>query len=171
MLAQAGLLDPSDALLKAELARAVAPYYHMLGLAGNAKRRGDTKAALDWYEQAWRKSEGPATRIQWGTGYVSRVLELTPADLKRVEAAGSALVAELAPRGETFYERNQRSLQRLAGRLEKWKGDDAGRAKVVAGLQGQLAKVCGKLPAKDPGRANCDKVFQAEAAKPRSPAG
>jgi thioredoxin-related protein len=170
VLAEAGLLDQSDALLKAELGRAVAPYYHMLGLAGNAKKRGDTKAALDWYEQAWRKSEGPATRIQWGTGYVGRVLELTPTDLKRVEAAGSALVAELAPSGETFYERNQRSLQRLAGKLAKWKGEDAGRAKVVAGLQGQLAKVCGKLPAKDPGRANCDKVFQADAARP-APAG
>ena len=171
VLAQAGLLDQSDALLKAELGRAVAPYYHMLGLAGNAKKRGDSKAALDWYEQAWRKAEGPATRIQWGTGYLGHVLELTPSDLKRVEAAGSALVAELAPRGETFYERNQRALQRLAGKLARWKGDDAGRAKVVAGLQGQLAKVCGKLPVKDPGRANCDKVFQAEAAKAASPAG
>jgi thioredoxin-like negative regulator of GroEL len=170
VLAEAGLLDESDALLKAELARAVAPYYHMLGLAGNAKKRGDTKAALDWYEQAWRKSEGPATRLQWGSGYVGHVLEMTPADLKRVEAAGSALVAELAPKGETFYERNQRSLQRLAGKLAKWKGDDAGRAKVVAGLQGKLARLCGKLPARDPGRANCDKVFQADAAKPASPA-
>ena len=166
VLADAGLLDESDALLKAELARAVAPYYHMLGLAGNAKKRGDTIAALDWYEQAWRKAEGPATRIQWGTGYVGHVLEMTPTDLKRVETAGSALVAELAPRGETFYERNQRSLQRLAGKLAKWKGEDAGRAKVVAGLQGQLARVCGKLPAKDPGRANCDKVFHPDAAKP-----
>ena len=168
VLAQAGLLDPSDALLKAELPRAVAPYYHMLGLAGNAKKRGDTKAALDWYEQAWRKSEGPATRIQWGTGYLGHVLEMTPTDVKRVEAAGNALVSELAPSGETFYERNQRSLQRLAGKLAKWKGEDNGRAKVVAGLQGKLSKVCGKLPAKDPGRANCDKVFQAEAAKPAS---
>lgn len=170
VLAQAGLLDQSDALLKAELGRAVAPYYHMLGLAGNAKKRGDSKAALDWYEQAWRKSEGPATRIQWGTGYVGNLLELTPADLKRVQAAGSALVAELAPRAETFYERNQRSLQRLAGKLAKWKGDDAGRAKVVTGLQGQLAKVCGKLPARDPGRANCDRVFQPEPARSVSPA-
>jgi hypothetical protein len=162
VLAQAGLLDVSDALLKAELPRAVAPYYHMLGLAGNAKKRGDSKAALDWYERAWRESEGPATRIQWGSSYLGQVVELTPTDLKRVESAGSALVAQLAPKGETFYERNQRSLQRLAARLGTWKGDDAERAKVVARLQGQLAKVCGKLAAKDPGRANCEKVFQPE---------
>ncbi|MFC5499532.1 thioredoxin family protein [Caenimonas terrae] len=170
VLAEAGLLDASDALLKAELPRAVAPYYHMLGLASNANKRGDTRAALDWYEQAWRKSEGPATRIQWGAGYVGHVLELTPSDLKRVAAAGNALVAELAPRGETFYERNQRSLQRLAGKLARWKAGDPARARVVAGLQGKLGRVCGKLPARDPGRANCAKVFQAQAAKPSSPA-
>lgn len=163
VLAQAGLLDASDELLKAELPRAVAPYYHMLGLAGNAKKRGDAKAALDWYEQAWRKSEGPATRIQWGANYLGQVVELTPTDLQRVESAGSALLAQLAPTSETFYERNQRSLQRLAGRLGKWKGQDADRAKVVGRLEAQLGKVCGKLPAKEPGRANCEKVFQPEA--------
>lgn len=163
VLTQAGLLDASDELLKAELPRAVAPYYHMLGLAGNAKKRGNAKAALDWYEQAWRKSEGPATRIQWGVSYVNNVLELAPADLKRVESAGSALLAQLAPQNETFYERNQRSLQRMAGRLAKWQGDDAARGKVVARLQGQLATVCGKIPAKAAGRANCEKVFQGEA--------
>jgi thiol-disulfide isomerase/thioredoxin len=162
VLAQAGLFEPSDALLKAELPRAVAPYYHMLGLASNARKRGDAKAALDWYEQAWRKSEGPATRIQWGTSYIGQVLELTPADVKRVEAAGAALLAQLAPESETFYERNQRSLHRLAGRLARWKGNDAGRAEVVAQLQAQLATVCAKLPAKETGRANCEKVFQAE---------
>jgi thiol-disulfide isomerase/thioredoxin len=163
VLGQAGMGDVSDALLKAELPRAVAPYYHMLGLAGNAKKRGDAQAALDWYERAWRESEGPATRIQWGTGYLGNIMDLTPTDLKRVESGASALVAQLAPQSETFYERNQRALERLARKLGTWKGDDAERAKVVARLQGQLTKVCGKIPAKEPGRANCEKVFQAEA--------
>lgn len=169
VLGQAGMLDVSDALLKSELDRAVAPYYHMLGLAGNAKKRGDAKAALDWYEQAWRKSEGPATRIQWGASYLNNVVDLTPNDVKRVEAVGSALVAQLAPRSETFYERNQRSLQRLAKKLATWKGDDPARAKVVARLQGQLAKVCTRLPAKEAGRANCEKVFVPEVVAAKTP--
>ncbi len=167
VLGQAGMLDVSDALLKAELPRAVAPYYHMLGLAGNAKKRGDAKAALDWYEQAWRKSEGPATRIQWGASYVNNVVDLAPTDLKRVEASATALVAQLAPKSETFYERNQRSLQRVAKKLAAWKGDDAERAKVVARVQEQLGKVCAKVPAKEPGRGHCEKVFQAEAPGPK----
>ena len=52
LLADADLLDESDAMLKAELVRSHSPYYYMLGLAANAKTRGDKAAALGWYEKA-----------------------------------------------------------------------------------------------------------------------
>jgi thioredoxin-related protein len=159
VLAEAGLLDRSDELLKYELPRAVAPYYHMLVLGGNAAKRHDTKSALSWYEQAWRKSEGPATRIQWGTGFVGHIVELSPADVGRVESAASALIAQLAPKSETFYERNQRSLQRMAKRLVKWEGSDPARQRSVEKIKRQLAKTCARLPVNEPGRANCDSVF------------
>ena len=159
VLASAGLMKESDEMLKAELPRAVAPYYHMLGLASNAKKRGDKIEALQWYEQAWRKSEGPATRIQWGSGYVRELVALSPDDGARISGAASAVVAGLEPKGETFFERNQRSLQRMAGQLTKWQGTDPSRAKVVAKVKEQLSRTCGKLPAKDPGRANCESVF------------
>ncbi|MBG9388520.1 thioredoxin family protein [Caenimonas aquaedulcis] len=159
VLASAGLFEQSDGLLKAELPRAVAPYYHMLGLAGNAKKRNDAKSALDWYEQAWRKSEGPATRIQWGTGYVGQLLELAPQDASRIKTAASAVIAQLEPKAETFYERNQRSLQRMALKLDKWHGSDANRVAAVDQLRRQLAATCARLPAKDAGRANCEAVF------------
>jgi thioredoxin-like negative regulator of GroEL len=159
VLASAGLLDDSDALLKAELPRAVAPYYHMLGLGSNAKKRGDTKAALQWYEQAWRKSEGPATRLQWGATYVKEIADLAPTDLPRMAAAAGGVISGLEPRGETFYERNQRSLQRMARKLGEWQGSDPARAQVVARMKDQLSKTCAKLPAKDPGRGNCEAVF------------
>jgi hypothetical protein len=51
VLADAGLLDESDAMLKAELQRSHSPYYYMLGLAANAKTRGDKSTALGWYER------------------------------------------------------------------------------------------------------------------------
>ena len=159
VLARAGQLGASDALLKAELPRAVAPYYHMLALADNAKSRKDAGAALAWYEEAWKKSEGPATRIQWGANYVRQVVELTPDDVQRVSAAARAVVAGLEPKSETFFERNQRSLQRMAKRLAEWQGSDSGRSRVVAQLRTDLEKVCKKVPAKEPGRANCEKVF------------
>lgn len=163
VLASAGLIDDSDALLKAELPRAVAPYYHMLGLASNAKKRGDTKAALDWYEQAWRKSEGPATRLQWGATYIKEIADLAPRDVARMAAAAGAVISGLEPRGETFYERNHRSLQRIAKKLVEWQGNDQARTKVVAKVRDQLSRTCAKLPKKDEGRNNCENVFAAGA--------
>jgi thiol-disulfide isomerase/thioredoxin len=159
VLAEAGLLDRSDQLLKYELPHAVAPYYHMLVLGGNAVKRHDTKSALTWYEQAWRKSEGPATRIQWGTGFVGRLVELAPDDVGRVESAANAVIAQLAPNSETFYERNQRSLERMAKRLAKWEGSDPARQHAVNRIKQQLATTCARLPANQPGRSNCDSVF------------
>jgi thioredoxin-like negative regulator of GroEL len=159
VLAEAGLVDRSDELLKFELPHAVAPYYHMLVLGGNAVKRHDTKSALSWYEQAWRKSEGPATRIQWGTGFVGRLVELSPDDAGRVESAARTVIAQLAPNGETFYERNQRSLERMAKRLVKWEGSDAARQRSVKKIKLQLATICARLPANEPGRANCEAVF------------
>lgn len=159
VLTSAGLIDESDKLLKAELPRAVAPYYHMLVLAGNAKKRGDAKGALAWYEQAWRKSEGPATRLQWGSSYVSQVVDLTPTDVTRVSGAAGAVIAGLEPKNETFFERNERSLQKMAKKLAVWQGSDPTRTKAVTKLKEQLAQVCAKLPARQPGRANCEAVF------------
>lgn len=159
-LASAGLLRESDELQKLELAKAVAPYYHMLGLAGNAKKRGDVTGALNWYEQAWKKSQGEATRIQWGTGFVGHVIELAPLDAERVEQAASTVIAELKPTGETFYERNQRSLTRMAERLVKWQLSDPVRGQAVNRLKVQLGKTCARLKGGDAGRANCDAVFK-----------
>ena len=164
VLTNAGLFSESDELLKLELPRAVAPYYHMLGLAGNAKKRNDAKNALYWYEQAWRKSEGPATRIQWGTGFVNQILELAPDDVTRVESAATSVIGQLEPKGETFYERNQRSLKRMASRLAKWQGTDPARTRAVERVKLQLAKTCSRLPAADAGRGNCEKVFAPDGA-------
>lgn len=168
VLASAGLVDESDAMLKAELPRAVAPYYHMLVLASNARKRGDKAAALRWYEQAWRKSEGPATRLQWGAGYVRRLVELAPDDTARISAAASGVVSALEPKAETFFERNERSLQRMAAELLKWQGTDPARARAVAQVKHQLAQKCSRLPARDAGRANCEDVFASARAKAQS---
>lgn len=159
VLREAGLLDESDEVLKAELPRAVAPYYHMLGLAGNAKKRNDTASALRWYEEAWRTSQGPATRLQWGANYVGNLLELAPEDVSRIEKTARTLVRELQPGAETFYERNERALTRMLTRLAQWQGRDPARRRAVANIRQQLASTCAKLPPKDAGRANCTQLL------------
>ena len=54
------------------------------------KERGDSDEALRWYREAFEKSEGPATRLQWGASYVSALVELAPHDEARDRAGGRA---------------------------------------------------------------------------------
>ena len=164
LLTEAGLIGESDALLEAELARSHSPYYFMLGLALNAKERGDKAAAVDWADKAYAAAQGPATRLQWGARYVSLLIELTPQDAARIEKAAAQVIAELEPVPETFYERNQRSLERIGRNLVKWGRDPVHRA-AVRHLRAQMALVCAKVPAGDPARANCEGALKSPATK------
>jgi hypothetical protein len=154
-LTEAGLLDESDALLKAELKRSHSPYYFMVDLAENAKKRGDKVAALDWYAQSYAAAEGPATRLQWGVRYVNALTELSPQDTARVEQAAKSVIGELEPTSDTFYERNLRGLERMGTKLSAW-GKDPGHAAAFARIRTQLSSICAKLPPGDPSRAKCN---------------
>jgi thioredoxin-related protein len=154
LLEQAGLGADSDALLKRNLAKSHSPYYLMSELASNAKARGDKPEALHWYEEAFDKSEGPATRLQWGAGYVNALVDMAPTEDARIEKAASQLFAEAAKQPDAFYERSGRSLQRVGIKLQAWnKGGTHSAA--IKRLQVQLDGVCGALDANDPKRTNC----------------
>lgn len=157
-LEQAGLMEDSDALLKANLAKSHSPYYLMADLADNAKKRGDKAAALDWNAQAFDKSEGPATRLQWGARYLGMLVELAPQDAQRVERVAAQLFDEAAAMPDAFEARSGRSLQRIGGHLSGWaKGGAHGDA--MKRLQRQLDDVCAKLPAGE-SRRLCDGVLK-----------
>ena len=158
LLSDVGLIDASDAMLKAELPKAVSAYYHMLVLASNAKKRGDKAASLDWSEKAYAGSMGPATRLQWGSGYVLKLIEMAPQDGARIEKAAAQVISELDAAPETFYERNRRSLEKMGTQLEKWNADGRHTA-VVQKLAAQLNGVCAKLPEADSARGACAGVF------------
>ncbi|NBT93011.1 MAG: disulfide isomerase, partial [Betaproteobacteria bacterium] len=146
-------------MLKAELPKAISPYYHMLVLSSNAKKRGDKAAALDWAERAWKESKGPATRMQWGSGYISKLLEMSPQDSARIEKAATGLLSEVSPTPETFYERNRRVLQRLGKQLLAW-NDKGEHQATINKLSRQLDQVCSKLPREDEARKACSAVFK-----------
>jgi thioredoxin-related protein len=162
LLADAGLLDESDALLTAELKRSATPYYLMLGLAANARQRGDSAAALAWHEQAYAGAQGPATRLQWGTSYVRALVDLAPAEAQRIERVARSVIAELEPKPETFHARNSAALGRLGAKLAEWNKDGRHGA-ALARLREQLAAICAKLPAQAPERATCSGVLAAAA--------
>lgn len=159
-LTDAGLMEQSDALLKAELKRSQSPYYYMLVLASNAKKRDDKAAALNWYEQAYQSSKGPATRLQWGATYLTNLLDLAPQDDSRIEKAASGVLTELAATPDAFYERSRRNLERIGEKMLRWNKD--GQHKEVFGkVQTQLGGICSKLPAKDDQRAVCEGLLSA----------
>ena len=154
MLSHAGLWKESDALLMSNLERSHSAYYLMSQLGSSARKQGRNDEALRWYEQAYAGSEGPATRLQWGAGYLSALVELKPQDSARIERTASALIGEAAAQPNVFYERSARSLQRAGKRLASW-NTSPDRAAVVQRLRTQLATVCGGLDATDPQRATC----------------
>ena len=159
VLARAGLWSESDALLKANLAKTLTPYYLMRQLGGNAKRLGHKEEALNWYGQAFDKSEGAATRVEWGTGYVSALLELAPADAPRIEKTVSQLLGEVGRDSSAFQGRSVRQLQRMGGKLQTWNADGK-QAAVVGRLQVTLKAVCGKVNAADGQRAACESLLK-----------
>jgi thiol-disulfide isomerase/thioredoxin len=148
LLGRAGLWKESDDLLKSALARSHSPYYLMSQLGGNARKQGKKAEALRWYEEAYIKSEGPATRLQWGSGYLAALVELAPEDTARIEKVAAQLFAEAEKDPGAFYERSERSLKRVASLLAGWsKTPDQSAA--VGRLRSQLDGVCGKLDASD----------------------
>jgi thioredoxin-related protein len=163
-LGQAGLWAESDALLKASLTKSHSPYYLMSQLGGNAKKQGRKDEALKWYAEAFNKSEGPATRLQWGSSYLTALVELAPQDAARIEKTAAQLLNEAAQDKGAFYERSARSLQRVGAKLNSWNSGGQ-HAPALKRLQTQLDGVCAKLPAGDPQRATCEGVLKPGAKK------
>ncbi|WP_293935975.1 thioredoxin fold domain-containing protein [Iodobacter sp.] len=161
-LSEAGLLDESDTLLKAELKRSHAPYYFMLSLGANAKKRGNKDEALGWYEEAYKKSEGPATRVQWGSSYVSALVDLAPQNEERIEQTAQSILKEVAVTPNAFYERSRRSLEKIVAKLTTWNKDKQ-HAAAVGRVLTQLDGICSKLPASDPQRSVCQDLLKPKA--------
>lgn len=159
VLDNAGLGSESDALLKRELTRTHYPYYFMLGLAANAKKRGEKGAAVDWAEKAYSAAEGDATRLQWGASYINTMIDLAPQDSARIEKAARKVIGELDPAPDTFYERNRRSLERVGKKLVAW-NKEGHHEDALKRIRAQMASVCAKLPASDPARTTCSGVLR-----------
>ncbi|MDR7335717.1 thioredoxin fold domain-containing protein [Roseateles asaccharophilus] len=165
LLGRAGLWKESDELLKSALARSHSPYYLMSQLGGNAKKQGRKADALRWYEEAFNKSEGPATRLQWGSNYFGALIELSPEDTPRIEKAAAQLFAEAEKDPGAFYERSERSLKKVADLLTGW-NKGAPQAAAVGRLKAQLDGVCGKLDGSDAkARAACEGLMKPAARK------
>jgi thiol-disulfide isomerase/thioredoxin len=157
----AGLWSESDALLKTNLAKSHSPYYLMSQLGSNARKLGKKDEALGWFQQAYDKSVGPATRLQWGASYVSALVELAPGDAKRIEQAASQVFADAGKDSGAFHDRSGRSLQRVGKRLTSWNADGK-QAPTIRRLQAKVDALCAKTA--EPERAACKALLAVPAA-------
>lgn len=158
LLGQTGQWKESDDLLKAGLAKSHSPYYLMSGLASNAKKQGRKDEALRWSEEAFNKSQGPATRLQWGAGYVANLVELSPQDSERIEKTAALLFNEAAQDKGSFYERSARSLQKVGISLKQWNAKGQNEASIKR-LRAQLDGICAKVDVADKQRATCEALL------------
>jgi len=159
VLARAGLLDESDALLTAELKRSHSPYYYMSQLASNAKRRGTPEgkaAAIEWSRQAFDNAQGTATRLRWGGSYVNTLIELAPQDAAAVERAATQVLGEAGPDSVQLTGNNRAALDRMSQRLVAW-NKDRRHDDVLARLAGAMKEKCVTPSAVDP--AWCESLF------------
>ena len=156
LLGIAGLWAESDALLKSNLSKSHSPYYFMSVLGGNARKTGRTAEALQWYEQSFVESKGPATRLQWGSGYFENLVNLAPQEAAKIEKLASQLIAEAAQDPGSFNERSARSMKKVSDLMLPWAA--GANAAVLPRLQQQLAPICAKLDVKT--RPNCDGLFK-----------
>ena len=158
-LGRAGLWADSEALLKANLAKSHSPYYLMSQLGGNARKQGRTADALGWYRQAFDKSEGPATRLQWGLGYLNALVDLAPKDAAAIEKTASQLLTEAGQDSGAFAARSGRDLRRASQKLLTW-ADQAPRTTSLARLRMQAQALCPKVDAAAGQRAACEALFK-----------
>jgi len=159
VLARAGLWKESDDLLKSNLSKSHSPYYLMSQLADNARKRGNKEQALHWYAEAFNKSEGAATRLQWGASYVGALVDLAPGDAPRIEKAASQILSEAAAQPAAFHQRGARSVKRVGDKLAAWSRGGA-HAAVMKRLRAQFEPACSQVAAADGQRAACEAVLK-----------
>jgi thiol-disulfide isomerase/thioredoxin len=149
-------LPAAYAIAHDEIARASAPYYYKADLAEIAEKMGRKDEALTLLDEAYRESQGAATRFQWGQLYVSGLLRLAPKDTQRITDASSAVLSELdGP--DRIYRRARVRLEKLDRELRAWNDAAKGsHADVLQGLHEHMQTICVKIPDADAARASCD---------------
>lgn len=143
-------------IAKAEIARSAMPYYFEADQAEVAEKMGQNDEAVSLLDQAYRESQGTATRFQWGQLYVSGLLRMTPNDSSRIQQAGSDVLAELdGP--DRIYRRARVRLERLDHELRAWNDASNGQHEdVLQALRTRMQEICVKIPDVEPARASCD---------------
>lgn len=149
--------DRAYAILSGEVKTSAHPYYYMADLADLEEKRGHKDVAIKLLAQSFQTAEGPATRFQWGVGYVRGLVRMKPQDDAAIRDAALSVLAELEAAGD-LHGRTKRSLGRLEKSLGEWNKDKT-HAGAIASVHERMEVICGKIPAGDPAHASCDEFL------------
>jgi thiol-disulfide isomerase/thioredoxin len=148
-----GADDRAYAITREEMAQSKSPYYYMLDLAALDEKHGHIDSAVNWLAQAYARSQGAATRFQWGTDYVTGLIRMKPTDDAAIRTAGLSVLGELdGP--DRIYRRTRIRLERLDHTLSKWNAKGA-HAATIAVLRQRMDGICGRIPQADVAHATC----------------
>lgn len=144
LLQQLGDNERCYQVLLGELKTSATPYFYMAELGELEQQRGHKDAAIDWFARSYRDSQGQATRVQWGSGYVRALIQLRPEDETAIRDTTLQLLHEIgnadAVRGRSRY-----ALDRLFAALHDWSRGGQ-HAAAVAEIRTAMDQVCRKAP-------------------------
>jgi thioredoxin-related protein len=120
LLSKAQLPKKAKALALQEIKTSPHPYYYMSYLSRIELDLKDTKSALKWSKKAWGKSVGHATRFEWGTSYLLKLIKHDGKNIDEIKATYQSLMSEFKRESKTFNGRSKRRLKKLKSSINKW---------------------------------------------------
>lgn len=150
--------ERSRTILAGEIQTAASAYYYMADLAELEERQGHHDIAIHWLARSYREAQGPATRFQWGVGYVRGLLRMRPQDEAAIQVATLSVLEELDAAAE-LHGRTRRTLGKLDASLREWNAN-AGHAAAIAAVRERMRTICSKVPANDSARSACEEFLR-----------
>jgi len=146
-------------ILAGEIETSENAYYYMADMADLEEKQGHTDEAVRWLARSYQEAKGPATRFQWGVGYVRGLVRMRPQDEAAVRDAALAVLDDLDAAGD-LHGRTLRSLERLQSSLQDW-DKDAAHAAATGAVRARLQPICGRLSAGDSAQPVCARFLAA----------
>jgi thioredoxin-related protein len=119
--------EAARAMYLKELPNTRTPYYYMSHLAVIAEKQGKPQEALDWMSKAYAVSEGPVTRLRWGSSFVRGLIRLAPDDAGRIRTAALQVATDASQR-DAVRGRSRVYMVQINNALEQWANTSQRRA-------------------------------------------
>jgi thiol-disulfide isomerase/thioredoxin len=157
ILLELGDKERLNAVLRHEIQVSPTPYYYMGELADLEEEQGHKKAAVEWLARAYHESQGPATRVQWGSEYIKGLIRLAPEDEPEIAATAIEVLSQ-AREHDVLYGRSLQKMQAAARKVHEWNTANKHRA-AVAEIHRTLDASCRRSSPSNGSAVACKEVL------------